>query len=118
MKQFKFIFILHFVFAIYSVSGIASKFASQERVMSLPFILLYGIVLGILFFYAIVWQQLLKQIPLIVAYTNKAVTVIWGMIWGILFFNEKFTVQKGIGAFVIIAGVSLVVSSERKKGEE
>lgn len=118
MKQFNYIFILHLVLAVYSVLGIASKFASKEPILSFKFMILYGVVILNLFFYAIVWQQLLKQIPLITAYANKAVTVVWGMIWGAVFFKEEITIQKGIGAAVIIVGVYLVVSNDNSKKEE
>ena len=65
-----------------------------------------------LFVYAIVWQQLLKKLPLVTAYANKAVTVIWGIVWGYFFFNEGITIYKLIGAVVIVIGVYLVVSSD------
>ena len=66
----------------------------------------------ILFAYAIAWQQVLKRLPLVTAYANKAVTVIWGLVLGATFFQEKITLQKVIGAFIIIFGVYLVVSED------
>ena len=66
----------------------------------------------ILFAYAIAWQQVLKRLPLVTAYANKAVTVIWGLVLGSAFFQEKITLQKVIGAFIIIFGVYLVVSED------
>jgi drug/metabolite transporter (DMT)-like permease len=65
-----------------------------------------------LFVYALVWQQMLKRLPLVTAYANKAVTVVWGIIWGYVFFGEKVTVNKLIGAVIVIAGVVLVVASD------
>ncbi len=118
MKQLKLIFVLHIVLAVYSILGIASKIASQKQFMSFEFIFLYGVVIGNLFFYAIVWQQLLKRISLITAYANKAITVVWGIIWGAVFFKEEVTIQKVLGALVIIVGVYLVVSNDGVKKEE
>ncbi len=112
MKNNKSILVLHLVLALYSLFGIASKLAAGEEFLSLRFVLLYGMVVVNLGVYAIVWQQLLKHIPVITAYANKAVTVFWGIFWGYLFFGEKITILKIVGALIIICGVLLVVFEE------
>ena len=71
-------------------------------------------VLFILALYAIGWQQVIKRLPLITAYASKAVTVIWGVVWGMLVFKEHITFTNVIGAVVIIGGILLVVSEEEK----
>lgn len=111
MKKYKYIFLLHILLALYSMSGIASKYAAQQEFLSVSFLFLYGIVAAALFLYAIFWQQIIKKLPLVTAYANKAVTVVWGIVWGILYFNEKITFMKIIGAIIIIIGVYIVVSS-------
>lgn len=98
---------LHTLLLIYSLSGIVSKFASKQLFLSLPFILLYGCMLGILFVYAIVWQQIIKRLPLSVAFANKAVTVIWGIVWGVLVFHEQVNPGMLVGAFLVMMGVIL-----------
>ena len=50
------------------------------------------------------------------AYANRAVTIVWGIIWGLLFFNEKLSLGKVIGAVIVIAGVLLYVT-ESDEGE-
>ena len=85
-------------------------------VLSLKFILCYGALLFIMFVYAIGWQQIIKRLPLTMAYANRAVTIVWGIIWGLLFFNEKLNVGKIIGAVIVIAGVLLYVT-ESEEGE-
>jgi drug/metabolite transporter (DMT)-like permease len=77
-------------------------------------ILFYGAVVCILGFYAIAWQQVLKHLPLITTYANKAITTIWGLIWGLVVFGEQITIQKVIGAIVVIIGVYLVVSGDEE----
>ena len=72
----------------------------------------------IMFAYAIIWQQILKRMPLTVAYANKPVTLIWGIIWGALIFGEKITVNMLIGAAVIFAGIYLVTGETEEKGGE
>ena len=112
MKKYKYIFLLHVLLAVYSMSGIASKYAARQEFLSLPFCLSYGVVVLILFFYAVFWQQIIKNLPLITAYANKAVTVVWGIVWGVLFFEENLSFWKITGAVVIMAGVYIVALSE------
>lgn len=110
MKKYKYLFILHCIIAMYSAGSIFSKLASSERVFSLSWLSFYGIVLLFLFIYAIAWQQIIKKIPIVTAYSNKAVMVIWGIVWGYLFFGESITISKVFGAVIIIVGVYLIVS--------
>ena len=98
-------FLLHLVLMLYSVSGIFSKLAAQTDFLSLPFCLYYGGVLLLLGIYAIAWQQIIKRMPLTTAFANKAMTVVWGMVWGILFFKESLSFGKLVGAALVIAGV-------------
>ena len=58
------------------------------------------------------WQQSIKHFPLTTAYANKAVTIAWGMLWGILFFREDITHNMAIGAIIVIIGVVLVVTAD------
>ena len=110
--------ILHIMFMIFSLGGVASKTAANSEFLSAKFIICYGLVLLILFVYAIVWQQMLKRLPLVTAYANKAVTVVWGIIWGWVFFGESVTVRKIIGAVIVIAGVCIVVMADNEKEDE
>lgn len=109
---------LHILLAVYSLGGISSKLAGQQEFLSFKFCLYYGIVLFVLFLYALLWQQVLKKLPLVTAFANKAIIVIWGIIWGAIFFEEVVTLSKVIGAVIIIVGVYLVVSSDEQKEAE
>ena len=60
--------------------------AAGYSFLSLPFIFWYGLVILNLGIYAVVWQQIIKHLPLTTAYANKAVTIVWGILWGSLFF--------------------------------
>lgn len=110
--------ILHLILAVYSLTGIASKFAGGEEFLSLRFIIFYGISMAGLVVYAFAWQQVIKHMPLITAYANKGVTVIWGILWGYLIFDEAITVRKLIGAAIIIGGVILIVTADAKEETE
>ncbi|MBQ8914057.1 MAG: transporter [Lachnospiraceae bacterium] len=103
---------LHILLLVYSLGGIFSKLAGQSDFLSLRFMLFYGVVFLDLAVYAIVWQQILKKLPLVTAYANKAITVIWGLLWGMLIFKEKITIFNVLGALVIIFGIYMVVKSD------
>ena len=98
---------LHVMLAIYSMSSVCSKFAAGYDFMSLGFILCYGGMIACLGLYAIGWQQVIKRMPLTVAYANKAVTLIWGLVWGLLLFHEQITATKFLGAVIVLVGVVL-----------
>ena len=105
---------LHILLLIYSSSEIFSKLAGNSPFLSLPFCLYYGIVLLILFLYAIGWQQIIKEMPLTTAYSNKAITTIWGTVWGITIFHERFSVGKFFGIVLIVAGILLFVREDHQ----
>lgn len=102
--------LLHGILLIYSFGSIFSKLASSTEFFSLRFVFYYGMVLLILFAYAIFWQQVLKKFSLTVAFANKSITVIWGMIWGAYIFKEKIKAAMLIGAILIFYGIYLVVN--------
>ena len=106
-KKLLIIISLHVILAIYSISGILSKMASRTHFLDLDFCLYYCGILLLLGFYAIVWQQIIKEIPLTVAFANKAITVVWGIIWGIMFFDENIMPGQIIGALLIMVGIIL-----------
>lgn len=60
----------------------------------------------------------MKKMPLTIAYANKAVTVIWGMIWGTVIFGEKITIGKIVGAFVVVLGVITYVLAGKENEKE
>ena len=100
---------LHLLLFFFSFCGVFSKLASQNEFLSMKFIIFYGISILILGIYAILWQQILKKFSLTTAFFNKAITIIWGMLWGIIFFKETITLNMIIGAIIVLIGVGLVV---------
>ena len=116
MKQIKWkdFFMLQAVFMIYSISSVVAKFASGNEVMSFKFILFYGLDVLILGIYALLWQQVIKKFELSVAYANKAITLLWALVWGILIFREQITVGKVVGILLVMAGIFILNSGEEK----
>ncbi len=111
-SNLKYYILLHVLLMVYSISGILSKLAAKVVFMSIPFILLYLGIIFLLGIYAIFWQQIIKALPLTIAYANKAVSVIWGLVWGILFFHEKLTLGKLFGICLIVTGIILFCKSD------
>ena len=85
---------LHALVLFYSLSALCSKKAASYPVASRG------------------WQQIIKRLPLSTAYMNKAATVIWGLIFGSLFFGERVSAPKLFGAALIIAGIVLYALPE------
>lgn len=111
-SRIKTLFALHLLLMVYSTSGILSKLAAGVDFLSWQFMGLYAGIIALLGVYAIGWQQILRRMPLTSAFSNKAVTIVWGIVWGALFFSEPITVSKVAGAALIIAGVVLFAHAD------
>lgn len=103
--------VLHFILLLYSFVGVFMKKAFQCDFLSVYFIMFAGLAVLFLGIYAILWQQVLKKLPLTVAFTNKAICIAWGMLWGALFLGDAVTWYKIAGSLIVFAGVVLVVSN-------
>lgn len=101
-------------FMAFSFFSIFSKMAAQEEFLSPKFILYYSVVIGNLGLYAIFWQQIIKRMSLVTAYANKAVTVVWGIVWGKIFYQESITLKKIAGGLLVVFGIILVVTDKEK----
>lgn len=128
-SNWKVLLLLHLMLMVYSVSGILSKLAGNtlsgidvgkilqtgEGLFSaevLKICLYYAGLILLLGFYAVGWQQIIKHLPLTTAYANKAVSVVWGLVWGLLLFEEKLTVGKILGVILVVGGVVLYAVSD------
>jgi len=109
-RNLKTYILLHLLLLLYSTGGIFSKHAAANPFLSTGFLLFYGIVLAELVIYAVGWQQILKRMPLSIAFANKSIVVIWAFIWGVIFFGEKITIGMMIGSVLVIIGILFVVS--------
>ena len=100
-----------------SISSICSKKAAGFEFMSFGFIAFYAGVILALGVYALIWQQVLRKIPLTNAFVNKSALLVWSLIWGVTLFGETVTVQKVIGLIIVFCGVFLVISGSKKEKE-
>lgn len=111
----KSIVLLEVAFFIYSLSSMFSKQAMYNNPSVIHIILFYLFSLIMLGLYAIIWQQVLKKIDLSVAFANKGVTIIWGILWGVLLFKEKVTIEMIIGAIIVILGIIIMMYNKEEK---
>lgn len=110
--KLKNILILEFSFFIYSLSSLFSKMAMYDNPTTFHIIFFYGLSLMMLGIYAIIWQQVLKRMKLTVAFSNKGITIIWGLIFGTIFFREKISLGMIIGSAIVILGIIVMMKEK------
>lgn len=95
------------VYLLYACTGIFSKSAAMHPFMSIGYILnVYGTVL-VLGLYAILWQQIIKKIPLSTAFMFKGTGLLFALLISFFLFGETITWMNGVGAILIIGGITL-----------
>ena len=101
---------------VYSLStvaaNIASKMLKEFGLFSWQFILAFFVVFAILGTYAIIWQQMIKKFQLSVAYGNKAMTLLWSMLWNFVIFSNGIKPFQVVGVFLVVVGVIVMNSGE------
>lgn len=113
-NNWKWFLLLQVALFIVSLGGICSKMAGRQEFLSKSFLFFYGLLLFILFLYAIVWQQVLKRVSLTVAYASKGVGILYGMLWGVLIFQEEIRWNMILGAVFVLIGVYCFLFEEMK----
>ncbi len=106
---------LHILMFFFSLTGICSKMASKYNIWEWQFMLYYGLVIFIMMLYTIGWQNIIKRLPLTIAYANKAITIIWAGIWGILLFDEEISILRIVSYIVIIIGIVVYVTADKER---
>ena len=101
---------LHLSLVINSIQGVFSKLAGKEKFMSLRWIMFFGFMFLTMLVFALAWQQVLKHMSLTFAFTNKPITIIWGLVWGVVIFGEHVTIRMAVGSAIILAGIMVGVS--------
>ena len=110
---------LQLLLLCYALSTVMQKLAAQQDFLSARFLLC---ALGMFLFlgvYALGWQQVLKRLPLTVAYaTSKAVVFLWMLLFGVLLFHERVSPRQLLGCALLMAGVVLFALSEKEDEHE
>jgi len=110
--------LLQAVVIIYTLTSIVGRVASGAKMLSLEFVLFYGLDVFILGVYAICWQQMIKKFDLSIAYANRAMAILWTAIWSTLIFRDKLSIKQIIGIVIVMIGTVVVNLVPRQKGGE
>jgi drug/metabolite transporter (DMT)-like permease len=103
-------------FLVASSSGVFLKLASMYKFLSFPYIFYFGITVLVMGVYAVLWQEVLKLIPLNKAYLYKSSGVGISLMYAYIIFDEKITVYNIIGCSMIVAGI-IILSYKRRQEE-
>jgi drug/metabolite transporter (DMT)-like permease len=95
------------VFFIYSLSGLFSKSASRCEFLSWSYLCFLSGCVFVLGIYAILWQQVIKRMPVSDANILGGVTTIFGLMIAHFVFDEPITFNNIIGTIIIISGMTL-----------
>lgn len=110
------ILFLQAVIMLYSGSSIAAKFAATQEFLSFRFLLFYGVEIVILGVYALLWQQIIKRFELSAAYANRAMVLVWSLVWAVVIFRDEITVQNLIGIAFVVAG-TVIINLDTKEAQ-
>lgn len=101
---------LHLSLVVNSIQGVFSKLAGREKAWSGRWILYFFLMFLAMLIFALAWQQILKHMSLTFAFTNKPITIVWGLLWGVVIFGEHVTWNMIVGSLVILIGIMIGVS--------
>lgn len=98
-------------FLVYSFSSVFSKWASMADFLSPAYLLRLSGAVGVLGIFALLWQQIIKRMPVSDAYMFKGTSIIFVLLLSYVVFGEAITVTNLIGAVLIIGGMALNAKS-------
>ena len=111
MKKF---LLLCVCFLIVSLSGVFLKFASMYEFLSSHYVFYFGMTVVVMGVYAVLWQEVLKLIPLNKAYLYKSSGIGISLMYAYIIFGENITVHNIIGCAMIIAGIMILSYKQRQ----
>ena len=92
---------------IYNIKRYGKNSVWTQR-RTLVILLFFGLEFILLGIYALLWQQMIKKFELSVAYANRAMAILWSMIWAVLFFHDRITIRNIVGVAIVLVGIVLV----------
>ena len=110
------VFKLQLLVFVYSLISVLTKLTAMQ--FSEHGLFSAGTLAGIagigmsLLIYAFFWQKVLKKVNLTTAYANKAVGLLWTLVWAAVLFKVPVSFRNVAGLLVICAGVFLVMKDE------
>ena len=106
------IILLCFSIALYSLSGFFTKLAAGYAFMSMSYLLCLVAAVGVLGIYAVLWQMILKRVPLSVAYPFRSLGVVYGLAIAGFAFHEPITWQNMLGGAIVMLGLFIMTTGK------
>lgn len=111
MKNF---LLLCLCFLIASSSGVFLKLASMYEFLSFQYFFYFGMTILVMGIYAVLWQKVLKLIPLNKAYLYKSSGIGISLMYAYIIFDENITIYNILGCTMIIAGIMILSYNRRQ----
>lgn len=96
---------------IYAFTSYFTKSASNYSFFSCKYILLIFAAFLMMAIYALLWQQIIKRMPVSEAYMYKGTVIIFTMCISALCFGESITINNILGTIIIVLGIALYARS-------
>ena len=68
--------------------------------------------------YAVFWQQIIKKFDLSIAYANRAMVLVWSMVWAVIVFHDQVTIQNIVGVLLVTIGTFIVNTDQKAEESE
>lgn len=97
---------------VYACVSIAMKAASVQEPLTMPYFICLVCAFCGMAVYALLWQQVLKRIPVGDAYMFKGTSLIFVLLFSVFLFDEGISATNVLGACIIIGGIVLYARAE------
>ena len=112
------VLLLQVIIIIYTISSVMAKLASASTEEPFHMLLFLGLEFVVLAIYAVLWQQMIKRFELSVAYANRAMAILWSMIWAGIFFHDEITFRNVLGVSIVLLGMVIVNLDAREEEQD
>jgi len=92
---------------IYACTSIFTKLSGMQETFSLRYFIFVGCAVLVLGTYSLIWQQILKKVPVSDAYMFKGSSLIFVLLISAAIFGEGITINNVIGSLMIVSGIVL-----------
>lgn len=100
---------------VYASVSLFTKWTSMHAFLSWQYVAGMCGAVGMLGVYAVLWQQVLKRMPVTDAYMFKGLSLVFIMLFSVLIYGEGITWCNAAGALIIIVGITLYAWLDRKE---
>lgn len=97
---------------VYACVSIAIKAASVQEPLTTPYFICLVCAFCVMAVYALLWQQVLRRVPVGDAYMFKGTSLIFVLLFSTFLFDEGISTMNILGACIIIGGIFLYAKAE------